>query len=170
MTHPANETLVQMCQELATRESAYLEAMLANLETVRSAVTAAEPECLVTALHPARAATAALSDLRQQRQQFRERAGSLLGVPAETVTLGQVANALPAALAEPVRQQRQRLRQLAVEVDRINQANALVIWWRLDFIQQVFAGIPALACTTRYSPDGGRLQAAACGSLCQEKG
>ena len=64
---------------------------------------------------------------------------------------------------------RDRLRQPAAEVDRLNQSNASLLHHCLSFLQQFFADLTGGAGERRYGRNGA-YQEAACGSLLQMRG
>jgi hypothetical protein len=163
------QALAQLCHERAASELAYLEATLDHLRRVRGALTSTQPDRLAAAVQNAQSAAGAFRGMEAERNRFREQAGALLGMAPHAVTLGKAIDSLPSDLAKPLRELRQRLREMASEMDRVNQANALISWWRLDFLHQVFAGLPGVMSSGRYSQRG-KLQTPTCVPLWQTRG
>jgi Rod binding domain-containing protein len=169
-THAADQpALGRMSLALLTREESLLLAILAALERFRQNLASNVPGALTQAVEQCKEATALLGLVREQRDRFRQLVGSQLKVSPAAVTLRFVAEHVPTADAMSITLGRRRLRQLAEEIDRLSQSNALVIWWCLDFVQRVFAGILGHAAGGRYSAVG-KIQPGASGSLLEAQG
>ncbi len=161
--------LGDLCQELLDREEAQLQATLQRLAQVRGLLAGAAPEALAAAAGEALAAAQAVEELTAGRERFRRAAAAALGLPEAAVTVGRVAERLPPALAAAVLTRRQEVRALAEEVQRLNETNATVAWWCLDFVQQVFAGLQGQPAGGRYGASG-RAQQSAAGFTWQARG
>jgi hypothetical protein len=159
----------EMCQEHIARETIQLQTALCSLRAIQVGLTASDPERLATALQEAEAAATALDVLRQERERFSQKIADLLGRDPATVTLGRIVESLAPPVAVAIREGRQQLRSLALQVERVNRANALVVWMRLDLIAKIFAALPGAVATGRYSP-AGKLQSPVCGPLWQGRG
>jgi hypothetical protein len=166
---PESTALAQMCQTLMVQEESRLRACLAVLEQFRKTLASSAPGAPMQAAANCKEAACLLVQVREQRDQFQQAAANVLKVSPATLTLRMVAEHLPPHDSIVVMQGRQRLRELAEEIDRVNQGNALIVWWCLDFVQRVFAGIQGRASAGRYSA-GGKVQAGACGPIWQGQG
>ncbi len=161
--------LMQMCTEVLDREERHLTATQAALRQFQHMLTANEPCGLTLALEGIRDAACVQTTIREQRDQFRQAVGILLGIQPALVSLRLVAEHLPASSAAELMSRRVRLRELVGEVDRANQSVALVVWWLLDFVQQVFARIQGQPIGARYNPLG-KVQTGPGGPLWQVQG
>ena len=166
---PPGSLVFGLCRALVAREESYLQTVLSALRQVREMLGSGEPEALGDALRQAVEAAAVVTTLRQQRDRFRQVASNVLQVPAANVTLRLVVEHLPPEEAEVISAGRGRLRNLAAAVEQINHGNAVVVWWCLDFIHQVFAQIQGNPIRARYSSKG-KVQKAVCGPTWQGQG
>jgi hypothetical protein len=85
------------------------------------------------------------------------------------VTLGLVEEHVPPAQTALITHWRQRLRELATEIEGVNRSNALIVWWCLNFVQGVFAAIQGHSTGGRYSALG-KAEAGARGPIWQSQG
>jgi hypothetical protein len=159
-TGPNAQALGQMCGELLDREEAHLHATLGRLTRVRQLLAGGSLEALSGAAEEALAAAGELDDLSASRTRFRQAAAAALGLAPAGVTVGRVAERLPAGQAAAVLARRAQIRALAEEVQRLNHTNATVAWWCLDFVQQVFAGLHGRPPGGRYGASGRPQQSA----------
>jgi hypothetical protein len=166
---PAAQTLAAMCQALLVREESYLRATLAALRQFRLTLASSAPEAPMQAVENCKEAASLLGQVREQRDQFREAAAKILDVPPATVTLRMVAEQLPATDAMIITRGRLRLLEVAEEIGRANQGNALIVWWCLDFVQRVFTAIQGNPSSGRYSAVG-KVQVGVCGPIWQGQG
>jgi FlgN protein len=166
---PASTSLAEMCQALMVREESCLRACLAALEQFRKTLASNAPGAPMQAAANCKEAACLLVQVREQRDQFQQAAANVLEVSPATLTLRMVAEHLPLSDSIVVMRGRHRLRELAEEIDRVNQGNALIIWWCLDFVQRVFAAIQGHPSAGRYSA-GGKVQAGVCGPIWQGQG
>jgi len=164
-----NQELVRLCDDLVTQEETHLQETLAALHQVRQLMVVGPSETLAGALASALNADALVAQVQHRRTHFRQSASAMLGVPAGSVTLRAAAEALPPEEGRRVLDRRRRLQELATEVDRANHANALVVWWCMDFVQQVFAELKGSPLAGRYGADG-KVQTAGFGPTWQSQG
>jgi len=154
---PACDRLAQLSLAHVVREQAQLDATRVALGDVRAALTRHQATV--------RAAEAVCRD----RAAFRQEAADLLGVPPASVTLDLLVARLPADAAGPVAEARTRLRQQAAEVQRLNDSNASLVYYCLDFLQRFFDRLTGRPRDGRYGP-AGTLAAACGGSLINARG
>jgi FlgN protein len=167
---PAPSTsLAEMSLTLIAREESCLQACLAALEQFRKTLASSPLGAPMPAVANCKEAACLLVQVREQRDQFQLAAASVLKVSPAGLTLRMVAEHLPLPDSIVVMRGRQRLRELAEEIDRVNQGNALIIWWCLDFVQRVFAAIQGRPSAGRYGA-GGKVQAGTCGPIWQGQG
>jgi hypothetical protein len=166
---PPGSLVFGLCRALVTREESYLQTMLSALRQVRQMLGSSAPEALGDAVRQAVEAAGLVAKLRDQRDRFRQVTAKVLQVPVADVTLRLVAEHLPPGEAEVILAGRQRLFELAGAVEQVNHGNALVAWWCLDFIHQVFAQIQGHPVRARYSSKG-KVHKAICGPTWQGQG
>src|SRR6516162_2497122 len=102
--------------------------------------------------------------LAHEEAQLDAASAALLGVPPEAVTLDLLADRLP-EFAET----RARIRQRADEVRRLNDSNATLLYYCLDFLQRFFERLTGRPHDGRYGPAGKRT-AVPGGSLIDARG
>ena len=107
--------------------------------------------------------------LGSARRRLCAEASAVLGVPAEELTLEQIARRLPEPDRARVLEQRGALRAGARETHRLAQVCSVVARYHLDFIQRFFAELTGRADGACYGPEG-TLQPSACRSLLQARG
>jgi hypothetical protein len=121
---------------------------------IRQMLASSRPDALALAQEMSLMAAGTVAELQRHREEFRRTAASALQVQPAEVTLSLAAHHLPQEESNLVLAGRDRLRELATEVAQANHANAIVAWWCLDFVQQVFAAIQGLGSGTRYGIAG----------------
>ena len=161
--------LAPMCRALLDREERHLTTTLAALLEFRRLLATSEAGGMAQTLEAIQEAASAQGSISLQRDQFRHTAGMLLNVDPSAVSLRLIAEHLPGAEAAELMARRLRLRELVANVDRVNHGVALVVWWLLDFVHQVFAGIQGNPPGARYSPFG-KIHAGPGGPLWQGQG
>jgi hypothetical protein len=166
--NPPDDSLTRLCLEHLAREEAQLAATLAALTDIRAALLGKDHAALGDALVRHDATVRAAEEATRRRDAFRQEAGALLGVPAESVTLDLLAERLPAA-AGPITDARARLRQQAAEAERLSAGNATLLYYCLDFLQRFFERLTGRPRDGRYGP-AGRVAAAPGGSLINARG
>jgi hypothetical protein len=171
-TNPATDisaTLAELCEKQLRRELSQFQNALEALQQARTALGAGQPEALASVVQESHAAAGLFESAQADRKRFCAQVAAMTGADAAAVTLGKTIDQLPAAMAAPLQAQRSTLRHLLAQVERVTHANARIIWWRLDFIKQVFAGLPGVSGSGRYGQEG-RLQTSTCGLLLQGNG
>jgi flagellar biosynthesis/type III secretory pathway chaperone len=152
------------------QEEAMLAATLELSRQVRAALIQNNRAGLTEALAQQERAVQPGPELRRERARLREKAAAALGIPADAFTLGKLAPHSTRPLADRLSRFRDRLRQLAQELDQLNRDNAVLVRFNLDFFQQVLVAItggkPATGC---YGPHGNK-QTAPLGSLIEARG
>ncbi|HYV38342.1 MAG TPA: flagellar export chaperone FlgN [Gemmataceae bacterium] len=166
---PPGTPLAGLCRSLVAQEETALQATLADLRHVRQMLASTEPQALARALQSALQGASMVGKLQEKRHEFRQAAARILHVAPASVTLSLVAEHLPAPEAEPIWHGKRRLQQLAQDVSHINHGNAIVAWWCLNFVQQVFAGLMGQSAGSRYGA-AGKAQPAVCGPTWQGQG
>jgi hypothetical protein len=166
---PAEASLAELSLSHLKREEAVLTATLTALEENQRALRGGSLEALAAAAAQQAEATRSAEEMKAQRRHFRAQAAALLQVPPEDVTLSALAAHLPPHLAAQLWQSRQRLRQLAGAVDKLNTANAGLLYYCLDFLHRFFRELTGRRATGRYGP-GGKPEAAGCGPLLDFRG
>lgn len=151
------------------REQAQLDATRVALGDVRAALLDRDHAALGAALTRHQATVRAAEAVCRDRAAFRQEAADLLGVPPASVTLDLLVARLPADAAGPVAEARTRLRQQAAEVQRLNDSNASLVYYCLDFLQRFFDRLTGRPRDGRYGP-AGTLAAACGGSLINARG
>jgi hypothetical protein len=167
MTKPRGDVtaLSLACLAHMEQEEAMLGATLDSLRQVRAALLGGDLTALERALdcqvHTARAA----GELKMRRVELRKQLGSGLGLDPQSVTLQEVAARVPTDHGQRLARCRERLHQMAAEVDRLNRGNAALVQHSVDFLHQflvsVTGGEPV---GDRYRPSG-QIERATCGSL-----
>jgi hypothetical protein len=166
---PSLERLVPLCLEHVAREEAQLDATLASLRAVREALLGSDRTALEGALERHRGTARDAEVTRLRRVAFQQEAAALLGVPADAVTLDLLVARLPAGAAGRLADARARLQQQADEARRLNDSNATLLYYCLDFLRRFFDGLIGHAHDGRYGA-AGTLAAAPCGSLINARG
>lgn len=157
-------TLAHLSQE----EEALLNT-LASLRQVRAALRHGDGATLNAALaDQANAARSAEERGTQRRDLCQEWAAALCIAPA-SITLTLLADHLSEEASSQLTHFRDRLTQLATEVDEFNRGNAVLVSHCLDFLQQLLVETAGIGDSPRYGPSGTQL-AAACGSLIEARG
>lgn len=162
--------LADACLKHLTQEESLLVAAREALEKVRGAIARGGPKDLAEALQHQAGVFQAGTVVRDGRQALRQSLATALALPVEECTLQLLTAQLPPDEAEQMSQTRQRLRQLAAEVDRLNHGIAVVSHYQLDFLQHLFGEITGAGqhggC---YGPEGQRRDPV-CGSLIELRG
>lgn len=169
LSPPGDQVLTALCEEIVAHEEANLHALLTVVRELRRLAASGKTEALANVARLAGDANAALADIQRNRQHFRQEAARILKAKPATLTLRVVAEHLPPAQAASVAAGRQRLLGLARELEQVNRGTALVVWWSLDFVRQVFARLLGRPLRGRYSARG-TIQAAVCGPTWQARG
>lgn len=152
------------------QEEALLAETLDSLRQVRAALREGALDALKAALDRQAHIAHASVELRERRAAMRREVSEVLGLAERDVTLASLADHLPRELALHVRACRDRLSEMAGEVDRLNRANAALVGQSLEFLERFLLEMTAGDNTgARYSGNG-----AACephmGSLIEARG
>jgi len=161
--------LGQLCRDLILQEDGQLRHTLATLHQLRQRIATGGLEGLDSTLQDALAANTSIQQLTRQRECFQQTMASVLKVAPHEITLRRIEHYLSPPDTSFVRQERERLRRLAQEVEQVAQGTALVVWWCLDLIGQVFCRLSGQPVRSRYSASG-KVQRASCGPTWQGRG
>ena len=93
-----------------------------------------------------------------------------MGIAWESVTVQMLALRLPDERGDRLARCRERLRNMATEVDHVNQGNAALVWHCLNFMQGLLVEITGGESSGARYNAGGRRQEPECGSLIQRRG
>jgi hypothetical protein len=153
------------CLAHLEQEEAMLGATLDSLKQVRAALVGGDLSALQRAVeyqgHTARAA----NELKMRRAQLRSQLGAGLGLDPRAVTLQEVSSKLPLANADRIARCRERLHQMAAEVDRLNRGNAALVQYSMDFLHQFLISLTGVdPVGDRYRPSG-QIERETCGSV-----
>jgi hypothetical protein len=164
------DSLARACADHLAREEAHLEAALAALRRVRSALVGGAWGALPGLLAEHGRLAAGAEELARDRDVFQEELAPLAGVPKGEVTVRAVARALPDDLGAPLLAARDRLAARAGEAERLARDNAALLGHSLDFFRRLFEALTGSGEDVgRYGP-GGRRQGGGCGPLFQARG
>jgi hypothetical protein len=153
-----------------TQEEGFLTTTLESMKRVRAALIQNDLPGLTEALAGQDRAVQTGLDLRQGRGLLQEETAAALGIPAEELTLGRLAARSSGLPGERLALARDRLSQLARELDRTNRDNAIVVRFNLDFYEQMLVAITGgEPGGGGYGPQGNK-RAAPCGSLIEARG
>jgi hypothetical protein len=159
-----------LCLNHLRREEAVLLGKRDTLHNIHAALVRGNLDTMESLQQRQQEAVRTSDDSRHEREQFRNRIGTLLQLPPESVTISRVVAALPEAEREPLRVVWSRLLELAAEVDKLNGDIAALIDYCLGFTRRYLlditgGGRPAEG----YGPAGTHLDASA-GSFLHARG
>jgi hypothetical protein len=159
-----------ICLKHLQREEEVLLAKRDTLRSVHDALVRGAMDTLDSLHERQQEAARATDGLQQERGQFRDRIGTLLQIPPESVTVPRVLEALPEQERGPLGEVQSRLLELTAEVEQLNRAIADLIAYCLGFTRDYLlditgGGQPAERC----GPAGTHLEAS-CGSFLQARG
>jgi hypothetical protein len=123
------------------QEEAMLAETLDSLKQVRAALRGGGIDLLREALDRQNRLTRAAAELRERRAHLRRDMSAALGISPREVTLMGLAAQLPADVATRLADCRDRLSDMAAEVDRLNRANAALVGQSLDFLERFLTEI-----------------------------
>jgi hypothetical protein len=139
------------------------------LREVRTALRHGDTAALNVALAGQASAAGAAEERNARRRDLCWEWAADLEISPESVTLTVLADHLSGEAGSRVTHFRDRLTQLATEVDEFNRGNAALVGHCLDFLQQLLAEAVGVADSPRYGPRGAQLPAT-CGSLIEARG
>jgi len=163
LDHLAQRALVHF-----EREEAFLDSLREQLQEIHTALVDNNQPELHKVLQRQSELERRQEALRRQRAGLRRRAAALLGVAAEDIHLGRLAEHLSGEPARQLEHQRQRLEQKLRETDQIRQRIASLTHCCLSFLQHFFRDLTG-GDAGRYSPTGSRSDTA-CGSFIEARG
>jgi hypothetical protein len=177
MNTPASHPLDPLHADLALtflehleQEETSLRAVRDSLEQTRSALIEGQFAPLTEALKRQLETARLQEEMRIRREHLCRELASALGRPPRTVTLKQLAELVPEALAQRLLECRKRLRDLAADIDGLSNTNAFLANHSLWFIQDLLAGILGTeASGKRYGP-AGAVRESSYGSLVSARG
>lgn len=162
--------LATLCFEHLEVEEALLDASLKAVQDVRAALLAGQFDHLTEALRGHDHLAEKSEAMQRRRDEFQRKAAAQLGLAAVEVNVTNLARRLPADASQELTLRRQRMSNLAAEVDRLNRANWGLIRPNLEFFEQLFAEAGGgAAASVRYGPRG-RFQQATRDCLVQARG
>jgi hypothetical protein len=181
--------LAKLCLLHLECEEALLAASADVLREVYAAAIEGNRQGMADAIQRQQGAETALAALRLERDSFRRQAGAHLGIPAQAITVNQLAlhfGHRPAAMglgpnadgrqpkagqeiSSRLLQKRQSLQEKVAEVKRLGGDITLLSHYVLDFLKRFFVELTGGVKCGRYGPEGLRHEPA-CGSLLQAKG
>ena len=128
--------LATLCIEHLEREEALLDASLKAVQDVRAALLTGQFDDLTEALRGHDQLGENSEAMQRRRDDFQRDAAAELGLAAGEVNVTNLARRLPADARQELTLRRQRLGNLAAEVDRLNRANWGLIRPSLEFFEQ----------------------------------
>lgn len=134
LAEPKATTVSLACLAHMQQEEAMLAETLDSLRQVRAALRGGNLDLLKEALDRQGRIARASGELRDRRTSLRREMSSLLGVAPREVTLRSLAARLPPDVAGHLTTCRERLSNMAAEVDHLNRANAALVGQSLDFL------------------------------------
>jgi hypothetical protein len=145
-----------------------LRALLNELRQTRADLMSRDHHRLQAALQRQQSLPEARRQLDEERAAFRRHAATALRLDPGTLTLQRLAE----LLAEPQRAQLAaacvRLQKLVVEANRLNQNNAALLYYCLEFLNRFFADLTGGG-SASYT-QAGRQSSAAAGKLLEARG
>ena len=114
---------------------------LASLREIRAALRGGGMSALADALDRQARIARASQELNDRRAKLRRDMAAVLGVAPQQVTLGMLAARLPGEAGDRLARCRERLNDMATEIDRLNSANAALVGHSLDFLERFFIEI-----------------------------
>ena len=161
--------LATLCFEHLEGEEALLDASLKAVQD-GAALLAGQFDHLTEALRGHDQLAEKSEAMQRRRDDFQRKAAAQLGLAAIEVNITTLARRLPADARNELTLRRQRMSNLAAEVDRLNRANWGLIRPSLEFFEQLFAEASGgTSASVRYGPRG-RFQRATRDSLVQARG
>jgi hypothetical protein len=158
-------TLSLTCLAHMEQEEAMLGATLDSLQQVRTALLGGDLSALEQALQSHASTARAADELRLRRGQLRSQLGAALGIEPRKVTLQEVAARLPLQDGQRLMRCRDRLKQMAAQVERLNRGNAALVQHSMEFLHQFLVSVTGGdAVGDRYHASG-RVEKPACGSV-----
>lgn len=146
------------------QEEEQLDVMLDSLSEVRGALLKNDLEALSTALERQAEAVHQTERVRARRGIVLRGMADRLHVDASGITLRKVAESLPASTASWLEESRSRLRQKAEEVERLNRANAAMVFQSVDVTRQVLSELTSAGPAPEVYNASGSLQGQVGGS------
>ena len=143
---------------------------LDSLQEVRGALRGGGLEGLRRALDRQARIAEASGELRERRAGLRREMAGVLGLSPREVTLTRLAARLPADVAAHLTACRDRLGRMAVEVDRVNRANAALVGQSLEFLERFLTEITDGDSVGAGYAASGAIRAPAVGSLIEARG
>ncbi len=146
------------------QEEEQLDAMLESLAEVRTALLKNDLEALSTALERQAEAVHQTERVRARRGIVLRGMADRLHVDADGMTLRKVAESLPTETASWLEESRSRLREKAQEVERLNRANAAMVFQAVDVTRQVLSELTSSGPAPEVYNASGSLQGQVGGS------
>jgi hypothetical protein len=141
LTGPAATKLSLACVSHMQQEEAMLAETLDSLRQIRSALRDGGLDSLKAALDRQARIAHASAELRDRRADLRRAMSAALGVSPREVTLMNLAARLPRDIAAHLTGCRDRLNDMAAEIDRLNRANAALVGQSLEFLERFLTEI-----------------------------
>jgi hypothetical protein len=176
MTLPAGpsrgdpQALALGCLAHLEQEEALLTETVSSLREVRSALLGGDLAALGAALERQSQWAHRAGDLQVRRAALRTNLAAVLGVEPALVTVSMLAGRLPADAGARLASCRQRLTQMATEVDQLNRANVALLHHSLEFLHRFLVEITGGQSHGPSYTAAGTLREATCGSLIEARG
>jgi hypothetical protein len=151
---PPDRPLAELSLEHVGRELAQLEAALAALQEVRTALLGKDPSALGAALARHQATADRAQETCRLRAEFQREVSARLGIAPDSVTLELLIARLPDEAAGRLGAARARLRRIAAEIEQLNSTNASLLYYCLDFFRRFFARVAGHGPHGLYGPTG----------------
>lgn len=130
-------------------EEAAVRDLLKTLRDIRQALLKHDLDGFTAALERQAKAAQAAESLRANRDKLFPELARVMGIAAgQGVTLRQIAERLPEGAAAWVQRRREQLREMALDMDRLNRQNAAMVQQSIELTRQVMGAL------TRQSPGG----------------
>lgn len=170
MSLPSTNPLTLLCRNYLMGEEGVLAPVVAAVREVREVLLHQSTDLLEESLLQLQSCGSAMEAWRPQRARFRQAAAGCLGLAPQTLTLELVLARLPGQEVPQLEAARQRVRELALELDRLCRSNHTLVQYTLDFFQQYFGQVTGGARGSGAYARTGKKTDIVCGSLIQARG
>jgi hypothetical protein len=168
-TPPSADHLVLTCLAHFEQEEAMLAASLQALRELRRQLLRGDLDGLQQALAQQQQAAGSAADLVRRRQLLRQRLAAQLGLPLERTTLRTLAEQATGTLRARLLQARQRLLDMAGEIERLSRGNQALVQQSLDLLQKLLGSLSSQTPgSPRYTATG-QIEPGSCGHFFQAR-
>lgn len=163
------DRLVLACLAHFEQEEALLDASLDALRGVRRSLIQGDLSGLDEAMGKQQRVAQTAVDLSEARHRLRRRLADQLGVQVDQMTLRALAERCSGSLRDQLLQARQRLSDMATEIERLNRGNLALMRQSIALLQNLVECLSAEGPgTLRYTATGD-IEHGSCGHLLQAR-